>query len=66
MQELVERVLGIGCWLTKENGPSGVFDKVVCGARNGFAIRFHGELLEVGGETVEVLVKSGRDMLIHE
>lgn len=59
VQELVERVLGVGGWLAKEDRAGGVLDELVGGAGNGFAVRFHGELLEVGRESVKVLVESG-------
>jgi hypothetical protein len=58
VEELVEGVLGVGGGFTEEDGASGVLDEVVCGAGDCLAVGFHGELLEVGGEAVEVLVKS--------
>lgn len=59
VQKLVEGVLGVGGRFAKEDGAGGVFDEVVCAAGNGFAVGFHGELLQVGGEAVEVLVEAG-------
>ena len=58
MKELVEGVLGVGGGFTEEDWASGVLDEVVCGAGDCLAVGFHGELLEVGREAVEVLVKS--------
>ena len=59
MQELIERVLGVCCRLAEEDGAGGVFD-VVPRPSNRFAVRLHGQLLQVGGESVHVLVE-GRD-----
>ncbi len=58
VQQLVEGVLGVGCGLAEEDGTGGVFDECVAGSGNGLPVRFHGELLQVGREAVEVLVKS--------
>lgn len=58
VEELVERVLGVGGWLTKQDGTSGVLD-VVAAAGDGLAVGLHGELLEVGREAVHVLVVAG-------
>jgi len=57
VQELVEGVLGVGGGFTKENGSGGVFYGFVV-AGHAFAVGFHGELLEVGREAVEVLIES--------
>jgi hypothetical protein len=57
VQELVEGVLGVGGWLAEENWTCGVSHHLVV-TGNRLAIGFHGQLLEVGRETVEVLVKS--------
>jgi len=51
-------VLGVSGGLAEENRASGVFDEAVAGAGDGFAVGFHGELLQVGGETMEILVES--------
>lgn len=56
VQQLEEAVLGVGGRFAEEDGAGGVLD-VLAGARNGLAVAFHGELLEVGGEAVEVLVE---------
>ena len=58
MQQLVEGVLGISGGLAEEDGARGVLDKGVAGAGDGLSVGFHGELLQVGGEAVEVLVES--------
>ena len=50
-------MLGVGCWLAEEDGPGGVFHHVAV-AGDSLAVGFHGELLEVGREAVEVLVES--------
>jgi hypothetical protein len=57
VQELIEGVLGVGGWLAEENRTGGVFNHVVV-PRNRLAIGLHRQLLEVGGEPVEVLVES--------
>lgn len=59
VEELVKGVLRVGRGLAEEDWASGVLD-VVAGAGDGLAVGLHGELLEVGGEAVEVLVE-GRD-----
>ena len=45
VQQLVEGVLRVGGWLAEEDGARGVFYEGVSGARDGFAVGFHGELL---------------------
>ena len=57
VQELVEGVLGVGGGLAEEDGARGVGEHFVV-AGDGLAVAFHGELLQVGGEAVEVLVES--------
>jgi hypothetical protein len=59
VEQLVEGVLGVGGRLAEENGASGVLD-VVSAAGNGLTVGLHGQLLEVGGEPVEVLVEANR------
>ncbi len=58
VQQLVEGVLGVGGRLAEEDGAGGVLDECVASAGNGLSVGFHGKLLQVGGEAVEVLVKS--------
>lgn len=53
-------MLGIGGWFTEEDWAGGVFDEVVGGSRNSFAIGLHGKLLEVSWETVKILVESNK------
>ena len=55
---MVEGVLRVGGGLAEEDWAGGIFDEAVTRARDGFAVGFHRELLQVGGETVEVLVES--------
>ena len=57
VQELVEGVLCVGCGFTEEDWAGGIFHHLVI-AGDGFSVGFHGELLEVGWEAVEVLVES--------
>ena len=57
MQELEEGVLGVCAGFAEENGAGCVFD-VVATAGDGFAVRFHGELLQVGGEAGHVLIEA--------
>lgn len=61
VQQLEEAVLGIGGRLTEKDGASGVLD-VFTGASDGLAVALHGELLQVGRETVEVLVEGGHQV----
>ena len=56
VKELEERVLGVGSWLTEENGAGCIFDVVTSGC-DGLAVRLHGQLLEICGEAVEVLIE---------
>lgn len=56
VQELVEGVLGISGRLAEEDGAGSVFNHVIV-AGHGLAIGFHGQLLEVGREAVEILVE---------
>jgi hypothetical protein len=58
VEELEEGVLRVGTGLTEEDGTGGVLD-VVAAAGDGLAVGFHGELLEVGGEAVHVLIIAG-------
>ena len=44
VEELEERVLGVGCGLAEENGPGGVFNHCAI-TGDGLAVRFHGQLL---------------------
>lgn len=58
VEKLVEGVLCVGGRLTKQNGASRVLD-VVAAASNGLSVGLHGQLLEVGGEPVHVLIEAG-------
>jgi hypothetical protein len=58
VEELVEGVLGVGGGFAEEDWASGVLDEVVCCAGDCLAVGFHGKLLEIGGEAVEILVES--------
>jgi hypothetical protein len=57
MQQLVERMLGISGGLAEENGPSGVLD-VFTTSSDGLSVGLHGQLLEIGGESMKVLVEA--------
>ena len=57
VEQLVERVLGVGRGLTEQDGSSGVLD-VITAAGDSLAIGLHRQLLEVGREPVEVLVEA--------
>ena len=59
MEQLIEGVLGVGRGLTEQDGSRGVLD-VVAAAGDGLSVRLHGQLLEVGGEPVHVLVEAGQ------
>ena len=56
VQELVERMLGVGRRLAEKNRPCGVLD-VIAGSSNGFAVGLHGQLLQIGREAVHVLIE---------
>jgi hypothetical protein len=57
VQQLEERVLGVGGWLAKENWTGCVVD-IFTVTSDGFAIGLHGKLLKVGWEAVQVLIES--------
>lgn len=61
VQQLEEAVLGVGGGLTEEDGAGGVLD-ILAGAGDGLAVTLHGELLQVGRETVQVLVEGGHQV----
>lgn len=56
-------MLGVGGWLTEEDWASGVVD-VLAVAGNGLTVGFHGQLLEVSWESVEVLVERSDEMCL--
>ena len=55
VDQLVERVLSVGAWFPPVDGTGIVVDNRAIES-NAFAVAFHGELLEVGGEAFEVLI----------
>lgn len=57
MKELVEGVLGIGGGLSKQNRAGGVL-YILAVAGNCLSVGLHRQLLEVGGEPMEVLIES--------
>ena len=61
VHELEEGVLCVGAGLAEEDRARRVID-VFAIARYGFAIGFHGELLQVRGEAVHVLVEAERSV----
>jgi hypothetical protein len=63
VEELEEGVLGVGTGLSEEDGAGSVLH-VVSAAGDSLAVGFHGELLEVGGEAVHVLVVAGINVSI--
>lgn len=56
MQQLEERVLSVGCWLSKNDRASGVLD-IFSGTGNCLSVGLHRELLEIRGETVKILIE---------
>ena len=58
VQQLEEGVLGVGAGLAEEDGACRVLH-VVAGSGNSLSVGLHGELLQVGGEAVHVLIESG-------
>lgn len=57
VEQLVERVLCVGCWLAKEDRTSCILD-VITVAGDGLAVRLHRELLKISWEPVQILVKA--------
>jgi hypothetical protein len=57
MEELIEGVLSVGGWLSEKDGARGVVD-VLASTGDGFSIGLHGQLLEIGRESMEILIKS--------
>jgi hypothetical protein len=57
VEKLVKRVLGVGSRLAEENGPSSVLD-VISTAGDGLSVGLHGQLLEVSGEPMEILIEA--------
>ncbi|KAL2273297.1 hypothetical protein FJTKL_04809 [Diaporthe vaccinii] len=57
VDELEERVLGVGAGLAEEDGTGRVLGRSAVRG-GGLAVGLHGELLEVGGEAVEILVET--------
>ncbi len=55
MQELKEGVLAIGAGFAEENRACRAFDRRAI-ERHRFAVRFHFELLEIGGKAREPLI----------
>ena len=55
VQQLEKRVLSIGAGLAENHRAGGGFDRRA-GARHGFAVRLHVELLQIGGKAREPLV----------
>ena len=58
VKKLVEGMLGVSGWLSENNSTSGVFNEAVGGTRDGLSVGFHGQLLEIGGESVEILIEA--------
>lgn len=50
-------MLGVGCRLAEQDGSCSVLD-IVAAAGDGLAVRLHGQLLQVGGEPVQILVET--------
>ena len=61
VQQLEEAVLRVGGRLAEQDRARGVLD-VVARAGDGLAVAFHGELLQVGREAVQVLVKGSDEV----
>lgn len=61
VQKLEEAVLRIGGRLTEQDGTGGVLD-VLTGASDSLAVALHGQLLQVGGEAVQILVKGSNQV----
>lgn len=63
VQQLEEGMLSISCWLSEDDGASGVLD-IFPGAGNCFSVRLHRELLEICGESVKVLIERCNQMCL--
>lgn len=61
VEQLEETVLGIGGRLAKQDGAGGVLD-VFSRASDRLAIALHGKLLQIGRESVQVLVEGSHQM----
>lgn len=61
MQQLEEGMLGVGGRFAKEDGTGGVLD-IIASAGHSLAVGLHGELLQVCGEAVKILVKGCDEM----
>lgn len=55
MNELIKRMLAVGARLSPHNGSRGIVDGV-SGPRHVFAVALHVALLEVSGETMQILI----------
>jgi hypothetical protein len=64
VEQLEERVLCVGCWFSEKDWTCGVVD-VFSITSDGLAVGLHGELLEIGWETVHVLIESGVMSVSH-
>ena len=61
VQKLEETVLRVGGRLTEQDGSSGVLD-VFTSAGDGLSVALHGQLLQVGGEAVQVLIEGSNQV----
>jgi hypothetical protein len=59
MKQLVEGVLSVRSWLTKQDRTSGVLD-ILATAGDCLSVGLHGQLLEVCRKPVEILIKTTR------
>ena len=57
VEKLVEGMLGVRGWFTEQDWSSSVLH-ILSTTSNGLSVRFHGQLLEVCGEPVEVLIEA--------
>src|SRR5262245_48839750 len=66
MNQLIERVLAICAWLAPVNR-AGIIGNFVSVERDVFAVAFHGQLLQIGRKSLEILlVRQDRDGLSTE
>lgn len=61
VKKLEEAVLGVGGGLAEQDGTGSVLD-ILAGASNGLTVALHGKLLQVCGETVQVLVEGSNQV----
>jgi len=63
VKQLIKRMLRIGSWLSEQDSTCRILD-VFATSCYAFPIRLHGKLLQIGGESVKVLIKGRYEMCL--